>query len=56
MLSVRGDQEMSLKLGGRKIEARSDGGVNFYPEWGLQTYYPILSIEVIGSLSSDVDL
>ena len=47
---------MSLKLGGRKIEARSDGGVNFYPEWGLQTYYPMLSIEVIGSLSSDVDL
>jgi hypothetical protein len=55
LLSVRGDQEMSLKLGEREVGARSDGGVNFYPKRGLQTYYPMLSIEVIGSLSSDVD-
>jgi hypothetical protein len=56
LLSVRGDQEMSLKLGGREIEARSDGGVNFYPKWGFQTYYPMLSIEVVESLLSDADL
>jgi hypothetical protein len=47
---------MSLKLGGREIEARSDGGVNFYPKWGFQTYYPMLSIEVVESLLSDADL
>lgn len=56
LLSVRGDQEMSLKLGETKIEAKSDGGVNFYPKWGSQKYYPMLSIEVIGCLLSDVDL
>jgi hypothetical protein len=44
LLSVRGDQEMSLKLGGREIEARSDSGVNFYLKMGLQTYYLMLSI------------
>lgn len=55
LLRVRGDQEMSLKLGETKIEAKSDGGVNFYPKWGAQKYYPMLSIEVIGSLSSAVD-
>jgi hypothetical protein len=56
LLSVKGDQEMSLNLGGREIEVRSDGGVNFDPKWGFQIYYPMLSIEVVGSLSSDADL
>ena len=47
---------MSLKLAATEIEARSDGGVNFYPQWGLQSYYPILSIEVILLLyHQDVD-
>ena len=56
LLSVRGNQKMSLKLAATEIEARSDSGVNFYPKWGLQNYYPMLSIEIIGSLSSHVDL
>lgn len=55
LLRVSGDQEMSLKLGETEIEAKSDGGVNLYPKKRFQTFYPMLSVEVIGSLLSDVD-
>ena len=45
-LIIRGDQEMKLKLGDVEVEARSDGGINFFPHWGLKKYYPMLSLEV----------
>ena len=47
---------MEIPLGKMRVTTNSDGGVNFFPKWGVQTYFPMLSIEVIGSLSSDADL
>ncbi len=47
---------MSINLGGIQVKARSDGGINFYPKAGRQTWFPMLSVEVTGPHSSDADV
>lgn len=37
---------MKVKLGNVPVEARSNGGLNFYPYYGEKRNYPMLIVEV----------